>query len=170
MSVPLLASSSIHEFVVNSIQGASTPLDSFKGKVAIVVNVASKCGFTPQYQALEAVYRKYKDRGLVVLGFPANDFLWQEPGTDAEIAEFCKRKYDVTFPMFAKISVRGRKQAPLYRFLTDSSVNKNTGGSIMWNFTKFVTDRQGKVIARFGPSTRPDSPAMVEAIEKALAH
>ena len=130
--------------------------------MALVVNVASRCGFTPQYTALEATYRKYKDRGFVVLGFPANNFKGQEPGTNAEIQEFCKRTYDVTFPMFSKISVLGDDKAPLYQYLTQ------TGGEIEWNFTKFLVDRDGKVIARFEPKVTPDSPEVTAAIEKAL--
>jgi glutathione peroxidase len=129
----------------------------------LVVNVASKCGFTPQYEGLEALYRKYKERGLVVLGFPSNDFLWQEPGTNEEISEFCVRRYGVTFPMFAKISVRGRKQHPLYAHLTSKK------GRVTWNFNKFLVDAEGQVIRRFGARIKPDAAELVEAIESALA-
>ena len=128
-----------------------------------MVNVASRCGFTPQYTGLEATYRKYKDRGLVVLGFPANNFREQEPGTNAEIQEFCKRTYDVTFPMFSKISVKGDDQAPLYQYLTGE-----IGGEIEWNFTKFVIGRDGRIVARFPSKVTPDSPEVTAAIEKAL--
>jgi len=155
---------SLHDFTMNSIDGKPVPLAQFKGKVALVVNVASRCGFTPQYAELEAMYRKYKDRGLVVLGFPANNFMNQEPGTDAEIKEFCERKYNVTFPMFSKISVRGEDKAPLYQFLTSQM-----GGEIEWNFTKFVVGKNGQVVARFSSRVKPDAPEVVAAIEKALA-
>ncbi|MFN7922853.1 MAG: glutathione peroxidase [Bryobacteraceae bacterium] len=158
---------SLHDFTMNGIDAKPVALSSFKGKTVLVVNVASKCGFTPQYEALEALYRKYKDRGFVVLGFPSNDFLWQEPGSDGEIAAFCKRTYGVTFPMFAKVRVRGSDQAPLYGYLTGKKDNAH-GGMIMWNFTKFLIDGDGRVIDRFGPSTKPDSPEVVAAIEKAL--
>jgi len=158
-----MRAASIHDFTMDSIEGAPVPLAEFKGKVALVVNVASRCGFTPQYTSLEATYRKYKDRGLVVLGFPANNFKSQEPGTNAEIQDFCKRTYDVTFPMFSKISVLGADKAPLYQYLTQ------TGGEIEWNFTKFLVDRDGKVVARFPSKVTPDSPEVTAAIEKALA-
>jgi glutathione peroxidase len=158
----MLGASSIQEFTMNSIDGKPVPLASYKGKVALVVNVASRCGFTPQYAGLEALYRQYKDRGFVVLGFPANNFMGQEPGTNEEIKTFCTRKYDVTFPMFSKISVKGEDKAPLYQFLTQ------TGGDIPWNFTKFLVDGDGKVIVRFEPKMKPDSPEVTAAIEKAL--
>ena len=155
--------STIHDFTLNSIDGSSRPLAEFKGKVVLLVNVASRCGFTPQYAGLEAIYRKYKDRGFVVLGFPANNFLWEEPGTNEEIKAFCSTRYQVTFPMYAKISVRGRDKAALYQFLTAS-----TGAEIRWNFTKFLADRNGKIVARFGTRVRPESPQMISAIEEAL--
>jgi len=158
----------IHEFTLNSIDGQPTPLAQFKGKVVLIVNVASRCGFTSQYAGLEALYRKYKDRGLVVLGFPANNFLWQEPGTNAEIKSFCTTKYQVTFPMFAKISVKGREKVPLYQFLTDKKANPSTGGEIHWNFTKFLGDKNGRVIARFGSSVKPESAEVIRAVEEAL--
>jgi glutathione peroxidase len=163
MGATMFGASSIQEFTMNSIDGKPVPLEDYKGKVALVVNVASRCGFTPQYAALEALYRKYKDRGFVVLGFPANNFMGQEPGTNEEIKDFCTRKYDVTFPMFSKISVKGKDEAPLYQFLT------KTGGEIPWNFTKFLVDGDGKVIDRFEPKIKPDSPEVTAAIEKALA-
>jgi len=165
----LSAASTIHEFTLNSIDGQPTSLAQFKGRVVLIVNVASRCGFTPQYAGLEALYQKYKDKGLVVLGFPSNDFLWQEPGTNQEIKTFCSTRYHVTFPMFAKVSVKGRNQAPLYRFLTDKNVNPSTGGSVGWNFTKFLADRNGKVIARFGSRVTPESAELVKAIEAALS-
>jgi glutathione peroxidase len=159
----LLAAASIYDFTVTSIQGKLAPLSEYQGKVVLVVNVASKCGYTPQYKGLEALYRKYQDQGFVVLGFPANNFKSQEPGTNEEIQQFCTRTYDVTFPMFSKISVVGEDKAPLYQYLTQ------TGGEIPWNFTKFLVGRDGKVMARFEPKTTPDSPEVVSAVEKALA-
>jgi glutathione peroxidase len=160
----LVKAASIYDFTLDSIEGKAVPLAGYKGKVALVVNVASRCGFTPQYTALEATYRKYKDRGLVVLGFPANNFKGQEPGTNAEIQEFCKRTYDVTFPMFSKVSVLGDDKTPLYQYLT-----RETGGEIEWNFTKFVIGRDGGIVARFFSKVTPDSPEVTAAIEKALA-
>lgn len=167
-SMLMPAANSVHDFTMKSIDGRSVPLSTYKGKVLLIVNVASKCGYTPQYKALEAVYRKYKDRGLVVMGFPANDFLWQEPGTDAEIATFCKRDYDVTFPMFSKISVLGSGKAPLYGYLTSDAAGKATSGMIKWNFTKFLIGPDGKPVARFGPGTEPDAAEVTAAIEQAL--
>jgi glutathione peroxidase len=168
LAASLLGASSIHDFTLSSIDGKAVPLSEYKGKVVLLVNVASQCGFTPQYAGLEALYRKYKDRGLVILGFPANNFGSQEPGTNEEIKQFCSRKYDVTFPMYAKISVKGDDQAPLYQFLTDTGTHPNTGGEIKWNFTKFLAGRDGKILARFEPKVTPDSPEVIAAIEKAL--
>jgi glutathione peroxidase len=168
MTVSLLASpAGIYSFTLNSIDGKPAPLAAYKGKVVLVVNVASQCGYTPQYSALEATYEKYKDQGFVILGFPANNFGGQEPGTNEEIKTFCNRKYNVTFPMYAKISVKGDDQAPLYAYLT-----KDTGpgisGEIKWNFTKFLVDRNGKVVQRFESKVTPDSKEVVAAIEKEL--
>ena len=164
----LAASKSVYDFTLNSIDGQPSPLSSFKGKVVMLVNVASKCGYTPQYSALESTYEKYKDRGLVIVGIPANNFGAQEPGTNEEIKTFCSRKYNVTFPMMAKVSVKGSDQTPLYQFLTDKTLNPTTGGEIKWNFTKFIFDRDGNAIARFEPEVTPDSPQVTAAIEKAL--
>jgi len=155
--------------VVEDIDGNDVDLARYRGKALLIVNVASKCGFTPQYEALEALHEKYALRGLAVLGFPANDFLRQEPGSDAEIRQFCTTKYGVQFDMFAKISVRGKNQAPLYKDLTSKEKNRPFSGSIKWNFTKFVAGRDGRVCARFGPSTRPDAPEVIEVIERELA-
>lgn len=154
----------VYDFTLNSIDGAPAPLAAYKGKVLLLVNVASKCGFTPQYKALEAVYEKYKDQGLVIAGFPANNFGAQEPGTNAEIKTFCSRTYNVSFPMYAKISVKGSDIAPLYEFLT-----RSTGGDIKWNFTKFLIGKDGAILARFESPVKPDDPKVVAAIEKALA-
>ena len=167
MATSLFAASSFYGFTLNSIDGKPAPLADYKGKVVLVVNVASQCGYTPQYTALEAIYEKYKDQGFVILGFPANNFGAQEPGTNEEIKTFCTRKYSVTFPMYAKISVKGDDQAPLYAYLT-----KETGpgmtGDIKWNFTKFLVDRNGKVVQRFESAVTPDSKEVTSAIEKQL--
>jgi len=170
LATVLMASErSIYDFTMNSIDGKPTPLSTFKGNAVLVVNVASRCGFTPQYSALESVYEKYKDRGFVIIGFPANNFGSQEPGTNAEIKTFCSTKYNVTFPMMSKISVKGDDQAPLYKYLTDKQANPQTGGDIQWNFTKFLVGRDGHIVARFEPKVTPDSPEVTTAIEKALA-
>ena len=168
MSAALFGASNVYEFTMNSIDGKPLPLASFKGKVLLIVNVASKCGFTPQYEGLEAVYEKYKDQGLVIVGFPANNFMAQEPGTNEEIKTFCSSKYNVKFPLYSKISVKGDDKAPLYQFLTDAGANPKTGGEIKWNFTKFLVDRNGKVIARFESPVKPESAEVTSAIEKAL--
>jgi len=160
----LLAAATIYDFTLNSIDGAAAPLSAYRGKVLLVVNVASKCGFTPQYKELEALFERYKDRGLVIAGFPANNFMSQEPGTNADIKSFCSRTYGVTFPMYSKISVKGKDIAPLYEYLT-----RTQGGDIKWNFTKFLAGRDGNIIARFEPATKPDDPKVIAAIEKALA-
>src|SRR5580693_1719538 len=157
----------IYDFTLPSIDGKPMPLAEFKGKVVLVVNVASQCGYTPQYSALEAIYEKYKDRGFVIVGFPANNFGAQEPGTNEEIKTFCSRKYNVTFPMYAKISVKGADQAPLYAYLTKET-GKGIAGEIQWNFTKFLVDKDGNVVRRFEPAITPDSKEMTEAIEKQL--
>lgn len=156
------------DFTLDSIDGSETPLRQFQGKVLLLVNTASKCGLTPQYKALEEVYRRYQERGLVILGFPANNFLGQEPGSDAQIKEFCLINYGVSFPMFSKISVLGKDIHPLYRFLTGKETNPAFAGKIAWNFTKFLVDRKGEVVARFEPRTVPDDPQVIAAIEKAL--
>jgi glutathione peroxidase len=167
MAGSLFAAAGIYTFTLNSIDGTPAPLANYKGKVVLVVNVASQCGYTPQYSALEATYEKYKDQGFVILGFPANNFGAQEPGTNEEIKTFCTRKYSVTFPMYSKISVKGADQSPLYAYLT-----KDTGpgitGEIKWNFTKFLVDRNGNVIQRFEPAVTPDSKEVIAAIEKQL--
>ena len=158
----------IHEFEANDITGKSRSLSEFAGKVLLIVNVASKCGFTPQYKNLEALYRRYGGRGFAVLGFPANNFARQEPGTDAEIQQFCSLTYGVTFPMFSKISVNGKDAHPLYAFLTDKKANNGFGGKITWNFKKFLIDRGGNVIARFGSKDDPLGDKIPRAIEEAL--
>jgi glutathione peroxidase len=167
MASSLLAASGIYGFTLNSIDGSPAPLAEYKGKVVLLVNVASQCGYTPQYSALEAVYEKYKDRGFVILGFPANNFGAQEPGTNEEIKTFCTRKYSVKFPMYSKISVKGADQAPLYAYLTKETPT-GIAGEIKWNFTKFLVDRDGKVVQRFESAVTPDSKEVVAAIEKEL--
>ena len=159
---------SIYDFTIQSIDGQPVSLKSYSGKVVLLVNVASKCGFTPQYAGLESLYEKYKDRGFVIVGVPANNFAQQEPGTNEEIKKFCSNKYNVTFPMMSKVSVLGDDQTPLYRFLTDKSANPQIGGDIKWNFTKFLFDRNGNPVARFEPATKPDSPEVQSAVESAL--
>jgi glutathione peroxidase len=167
MATSLFAGSGVYSFTLNSIDGKPAPLADYKGKVVLLVNVASQCGYTPQYSALEAIYEKYKDQGFVILGFPANNFGAQEPGTNEEIKTFCTRKYSVTFPMYSKISVKGEDQAPLYAYLTKET-GAGIAGEIKWNFTKFLVDRDGKVIQRFEPAVTPDSKEVTGAIEKQL--
>jgi glutathione peroxidase len=160
---------SVYDFTLSSIDGQPAPLAAYKGKVVLLVNVASRCGYTPQYTALESVYEKYKDRGFVIIGVPANNFGAQEPGSNQEIKTFCSSKYHVTFPMMAKVSVKGDDQTPLYQFLTDKSAHPQTGGEIQWNFTKFLIGPDGHVITRFESKVTPDSTEVTEAIEKALS-
>ena len=167
MATSLFAGSGVYSFTLNSIDGKPAPLADYKGKVVLLVNVASQCGYTPQYSALEAIYKKYKDQGFVILGFPANNFGAQEPGTNEEIKTFCSRKYSVTFPMYSKISVKGDDQTPLYSYLTRQT-GAGIAGEIQWNFTKFLVDRNGNVIQRFEPAVTPDSKEVTAAIEKHL--
>ena len=172
----------IYSFATRRIDGSSAVLAEYAGKVMLIVNVASKCGLTPQYDGLEKLYATYRDRGLVVLGFPCNDFSGQEPGTETEIAEFCRSVYGVDFPMFAKLSVRGPGQSPLYRALTDARPQRTLAGApkpnavgklgekdVRWNFEKFLVSRTGDVIGRFDPDVVPLDPLIVGAVEKALA-
>lgn len=160
--------SSVLDFTVKSIDGEDVQLDEYRGKVLLIVNVASRCGFTPQYKGLQELFEKYGDRGLVVLGFPCNQFMGQEPGTEAEIKEFCSTRYHVQFPMFAKIDVKGRGQAPLYKYLTSQDAKPKGAGNVSWNFEKFLIDRNGQVVARFNMRTKPDAPVLIGAIESAL--
>lgn len=162
---------SIYEIPVEPMKAEggtnATSLATYKGKVLLIVNVASKCGYTPQYQGLEALNRKYKDQGLQIVGFPSNDFKQQEPGTEEEIVKFCKSKYDVTFPLFAKVQVKGADKAPLYKYLTEGD---HPGKSeVSWNFNKWLVGRDGKVIAHYDSKVKPDDPAFVAEIEKQLA-
>ncbi|MDI1443054.1 glutathione peroxidase [Polyangium sp. 6x1] len=179
---------SLERIPVNSIDGRPSSLGAYTGKVRLVVNVASRCGLTPQYKGLEALYRKYKDQGFEVLGFPANEFGAQEPGTDAEIQSFCSTSYDVTFPLFSKIVVKGEGQHPLYGALTSAKpearalpgsdfrakligygIDPGAPHEILWNFEKFLVDRNGEVIERFSPDVAPDAELLVTSIERALA-
>ncbi len=162
------AMTNIYDFTMQDIDGKAVPLSAFKGKVLLIVNVASKCGFTGQYAGLEKLYTTYTNRGLVVLGFPANDFLGQEPGTEVQIKNFCTLTYGVTFPMFSKISVKGKEIHPLYAFLTSKATNPQFGGSISWNFNKFLVGRDGAIVGRFGSRTKPDDKELIAAVEQAL--
>jgi glutathione peroxidase len=157
------------DFTMKDIDGKDVVLTTFAGKVVLMVNTASKCGYTPQYKELQAVYEKYKDQGLVILGFPANEFGEQEPGTNEEIKGFCEKTYGVTFPMFAKTIVKGEGICPLYKFLTSSDSDPKFAGEIKWNFTKFLIDRKGEVVNRFESKVKPTSEDMTKAIEAELA-
>ena len=157
------------DFKVNDIDGKPVDLSSYKGEVLLIVNTASQCGLTPQYEALQGVYEKYKEKGFAILGFPANEFGHQEPGTDSEIKQFCTANYKVSFPMFSKIVVKGEEIHPLYAYLTGPESNPKFAGDIPWNFAKFLVNRKGEVVARFAPTDKPDAPKVVEAIEQAVA-
>lgn len=164
-----LAEKSIYEFTIKDINGNDVKMDQYRGKVLLVVNVASQCGYTPQYAGLQNIYTKYKDQGFYVLGFPANNFGAQEPGSNQEIKEFCSTKFKVNFPMFAKISVNGADKHPFYRFLTEKSTNPDFAGDIKWNFNKFLIGKDGKVLARYDSGSEPESVEVTGAIEKALS-
>ncbi|MEN9354342.1 MAG: Hydroperoxy fatty acid reductase 1 [Fibrobacterota bacterium] len=157
------------DFRVKDIDGTDVDLGQWRGKVVLVVNTASKCGHTPQYTGLQKLWTEQGPKGLVVLGFPSNDFLWQEPGTSKEIKEFCSLKYRVTFPMFEKIEVKGKDAAPLYAYLSAQDAMPKGAGKVSWNFEKFLIGRDGKVAARFAPSTQPEDPEVTAAIAKELA-
>lgn len=158
----------LYKFKMKNIDGKDVKLKKYKGDVLLIVNTASKCGYTPQYESLQAVYDKYKSQGLEILGFPTNNFGGQEPGTNEEIKEFCTTKYKVTFPMFAKISVKGDDQHELYKYLTGKDTNPAFAGDITWNFNKFLVDRKGNVVARFTSKDKPDGETVTTAIEKYL--
>ncbi len=158
-----------HDFSARTIDGDTRELSGWSGKALLVVNVASRCGLTPHYAGLQKLYESYGQRGLEVLGFPCNQFGAQEPGTDVEVKEFCTRNYGVTFPLFSKIEVNGDGRHPLYRWLTSEQAAPEGAGDIKWNFTKFLVDRNGKLLARFGPRTEPEAPELVSAVEKALS-
>ena len=160
--------STVLDFTMKNIDGKNVLLGDYQGQVVMLVNVASKCGYTPQYKDLESLYRKYEKQGFAILAFPANNFGRQEPGTNKDIKAFCKSKFDVTFDLFAKVSVKGEDQCPLYKYLTDKDKNGRFGGEIRWNFQKFLVDRDGEVIARFEPGDNPMSEKVIEALEDAL--
>jgi glutathione peroxidase len=155
-------------FKMKSLEGKDVDLSQYQGKVVLIVNVASKCGYTPQYKGLQKLYEDHGKAGLVVIGVPANEFGGQEPGSDADIAEFCKAKYSVTFPMLSKVVVKGDGMCPLYKHLTSKETDTKFGGDIKWNFTKFLISRDGQVVGRFEPNVKPDSPELNKAIEKEL--
>jgi len=159
----------VHDFVFLSIAGNTEKLSDFKGQTLLVVNVASRCGLTPHYTGLEELHRRLSPRGFAVLGFPCNDFGAQEPGSESEIQEFCRTRYDVTFPLFAKLHVKGEQQAPLYEFLTAQPSAPDGAGEIRWNFAKFVVDGSGQVRARFAPTIEPLAPELVSSVEAALS-
>ena len=168
LATRILSAASVYDYELKSINSETVRLRDFKGKVLMIVNVASYCGYTPQYAGLETLYLRHKDQGFVILGVPSNDFGQGEPGTDPEIKQFCKRRYDVTFPMMSKVFITGNDPIPLYQYLTDKGQNPKTGGDIRWNFTKFLIGRDGTILARFEPSVMPDNPALVTAVENAL--
>jgi glutathione peroxidase len=158
----------LHDFSLPAIDGNERSLGDYAGKVVLCVNVASKCGLTPQYDGLQKLYTRYRDRGFEVLGFPCNQFMGQEPGSEAEIAEFCSTNYGVEFPLFAKIEVNGAGAHPLYAWLTAEDAPPEGPGDVKWNFGKFLVGRDGKLVARFDPGTEPSSEDLAGAIEKAL--
>ena len=157
------------DFTMKDIDGKDVPLSKYKGKVLLIVNVASKCGLTPQYQQLQQLHEKYKDKGLAILAFPANNFMGQEPGTNAEIKEFCQTKYNIGFDLFSKVSVKGDDACELFKFLTTRSKDTRQRGDIEWNFSKFLVDREGNLIDRFKPKVKPDDAELTKAVEEALA-
>jgi glutathione peroxidase len=155
-------------FKMNRLDGKEANLADYQGKVVLIVNTASECGLTPQYEALQELHEKYADQGLAIIGFPANEFGKQEPGTDKEISEFCRENYGVEFDMFSKVVVKGKGQCPLYEFLTSEKTNPGLSGPIKWNFEKFLVSRDGKVVKRFAPPVKPDSDEVVGAIKAEL--
>lgn len=158
----------LHDFSARTIDGEERTLGCFDGKVALIVNVASKCGLTPQYAGLQKLYDGYRARGLEVLGFPCNQFAGQEPGSDADVKQFCSLRYGVGFPLFSKIEVNGPGRHPLYAWLTGEAAGPEAAGDVKWNFTKFLVGRDGRVAARFAPQTEPEAPELVAALEEAL--
>lgn len=164
----LLAAASIYDYDLETIDFRKLHLSDFKGKVLMIVNVASRCGYTPQYAGLEQLYLRYKDQGFVIIGIPSDDFGQGEPGSNPEIKRFCRRKYDVTFPMMSKSLINFNPRLPIYDYLTDREQNPKTGGPITWNFTKFLINRYGKVVNRFEPAVEPDDSSLVSALENAL--
>lgn len=162
---PTAVPEDIYAFKVEGLEGDSIDFSAFKGKKILIVNTASKCGYTPQYAGLETLYQQNKDK-LVIIGFPSNNFMFQEPGSNEEIAAFCERNYGVSFPMAAKVAVKGKKMAPLYRWLTDKTYNHYQNSSVKWNFQKYLIDETGRLIAVFPPSTEPLSEAVLTAVNQ----
>lgn len=158
----------VYDFTLKNSKGEDVKLEEFRGKVVMLVNVASKCGYTPQYDGLQKIYERYREQGFTVLGFPANDFGAQEPGTNEEIQEFCRLNYGVTFPVFSKISVKGDDKHPLYKYLTERETNPEFAGEIKWNFNKFLVGRDGRILARFDSADKPEDAKVTQAIEQAL--
>ena len=158
----------LHDFTVRTLEGEERALSEYAGKVALIVNVASRCGLTPHYEGLEKLYRSLGERGLVVLGFPCNQFGAQEPGSPEEIRAFCSTRYEVSFPLFEKIDVNGAARAPLYAWLTAEATGPEGPGDVKWNFAKFIVGRDGKILARFAPTVAPTSEELVAAVESAL--
>ncbi len=169
LCITVSAQKTVYDFTVKDIDGKDVSLSQYKGKVLLIVNVASMCGNTPQYKDIETLYKKYKSKGLVVLGFPANNFMGQEPGSNEEIKAFCTKEYAVTFPMFSKISVKGGDIAPLYSYLTQKSENGNVDAPVKWNFQKFLISKSGKVITSIGNRTSVNDAGAMSTIDKALA-
>lgn len=165
--IPMLHAAAPYDIEVKNIDGEAVKLDAYRGQVLLVVNVASECGYTPQYEGLQALFTKYHGKGLTVLGFPCNQFGGQEPGSSADIKNFCSSKFHVTFPMFEKIEVNGPKRHPLYTFLAGK--DSPFSGNIKWNFGKFLLSRDGKILARFDSDVEPDAPELIKAVEAALA-
>lgn len=168
LTADILLAASVYDYALNTIDNERLHLGDLKGKVLMIVNVASYCGYTPQYAGLQKLYLAHKDQGFVVIGIPSDDFGEGEPGSDPEIKQFCRRKYDVTFPMMSKVFIRANPRLPLYEYLTDEGENPKTGGEITWNFTKFLIGRNGTILARFEPAITPEDPSLVKAVENAL--
>jgi glutathione peroxidase len=168
LAAQLLSAASVYDYELTTINYDRVRLRDFKGKVLMIVNVASYCGYTPQYAGLQKLYLAHVDQGFVIIGIPSNDFGEGEPGSDPEIKRFCRRKYDVTFPMMSKVFIKANPRLPLYDYLTDERQNPKTGGEIRWNFTKFLISRDGTILARFDPAVTPEDPSLVKAVEKAL--
>ena len=168
LTAQILSAASVYDYQLTTIDYETVHLRDFKGKVVMIVNVASRCGYTPQYAGLEKLYLAHKDQGFVIIGIPSDDFGQGEPGSNPEIKQFCRRRYDVTFPMMSKVFVRANPRLPLYQYLTDERENPKTGGEIQWNFTKFLIGRDGAILARFEPAVTPEDPSLVKAVENAL--
>jgi glutathione peroxidase len=168
LTTRLLSAASVYDYDLTTIDYDRLHLRDFKGKVLMIVNVASRCGYTPQYAGLQNLYLAHKGQGFVIIGIPSDDFGQGEPGSDREIKQFCKRQYDVTFPMMSKAFIQANPRLPLYEYLTDEVQNPKTGGGIRWNFTKFLIGRNGAIVARFEPAVTPEDPSLVKAVEKAL--